>query len=222
MLLLRFGIINNITGVRELGMRRACSVSTVKALEGLKKNLKSKGEVVHGKSDQEIFSEAMADVREIKEFREIPFQKSPQIKPRATHGDNTIEVLRQIVEGKGKIRLSDTGEYMEWACPSLRGNISRRLHEGCFAVQDCIDLHGMTLGEAEEALTFFFSEAIRKRLFCIKVIHGRGLRSPKGPVLKEALSKWLHGSFRKWVLAYATAKDCDGGLGATYIMLRTG
>ena len=202
-------------------MRRACSVSTFKALEGFKETLRCKREVVHGKTDEELFSEAMADVREIREFREIPFQKSPGIKPRIVHRDNGIEVLRQIVEGKKKIRLSDTGEYMEWACPSLRGNISRRLHEGCFAVQDSIDLHGMTLGEAEESLNLFFSEAIRKRLFCIKVIHGRGLRSPQGPVLKEALSKWLHGRFRKRILAYATAKDCDGGLGATYIMLKS-
>jgi len=202
-------------------MRRACSFTTFKALEGFKKTLKNKGEVTHGKTDQEVFSEAMADVREIKEFREIPFQKTPGIKPRVAQGDDSVEVLRKIVEGKKKIRLSDTGEYMEWACPSIRGNISKRLHEGCFAVQDSIDLHGMTLGEAEEALNLFFSEAIRKRLFCIKVIHGRGLRSPQGPVLKGALSKWLHGSLRKWVLAYATAKDCDGGLGATYIILRS-
>jgi DNA-nicking Smr family endonuclease len=130
-------------------------------------------------------------------------------------------VLRHIVEGKKKIRLSDTGEYREWTNPSLRGNVSRRLHEGRFAVQDSIDLHGMTRDEAEEALHCFFAGAIRKRLFCIKVIHGRGLRSPRGPVLKEALGKWLQGSLRKWVLAYATAKDCDGGLGATYIILRS-
>ena len=201
-------------------MRRACSFTTFKALEGFKKTLKGREEV-YGKDDQEIFSEAMADVREIREFREIPFGKSPGIKARAARGDKSIEVLKEIVEGKGRIRLSDTGEYREWACPSLRGNVLRRLHEGCFAVQDCIDLHGMTLIEAEEAFRLFFREAIRRRLFCIKVIHGRGLRSPKGPVLKEALCKWLHGSFRKWVLAYATAKDCDGGLGATYIMLRT-
>jgi DNA-nicking Smr family endonuclease len=98
--------------------------------------------------------------------------------------------------------------------------MTKRLHEGNFSVQDCIDLHGMTRNEAEKELTRFFSEAVKKRLFCIKVIHGRGLRSPQGPVLKEAFKGWLHGSFRKWVLAYATAKDCDGGLGATYILLK--
>ncbi|MEW6002370.1 MAG: Smr/MutS family protein, partial [Nitrospirota bacterium] len=81
-------------------------------------------------------------------------------------------------------------------------------------------LHGTTLNEAEEAFGLFFKNAIKKGLFCVKVIHGRGLKSPKGPVLKEALKTWLQGPFRKWVLAYATAKDCDGGLGATYIILK--
>ncbi len=78
----------------------------------------------------------------------------------------------------------------------------------------------MTLSEAEESLKRFFREAMNKGLFCVKVIHGRGLKSPKGPVLKKALINWLQGSFRKWVMAYATAKDCDGGLGATYIILK--
>jgi hypothetical protein len=29
------------------------------------------------------------------------------------------------------------------------------------------------------------------------------------------------GTFRKWVLAYSSAKDCDGGLGATYVILKS-
>ena len=109
---------------------------------------------------------------------------------------------------------------MEWAAPEMKKETAKKLHQGRFSVQDSIDLHGMSLAEAEHALTLFLREALRKRLFCIKVIHGRGLRSPNGPVLKEALQRWLHGPFRKWVLAYASAKGCDGGLGATYIIIK--
>jgi len=187
-----------------------------------KKNISpvSKKEISNIKTDQEIFSEAMADVKEIKEFRKIPPNIPPKIKPIPVTKDDSIEILRQIVQGEGKIRLSDTGEYIEWVSPNIRKDIAQKLHEGSFSVQDHIDLHGMTLFEAEEAFSVFFKEAVKKRLFCIKVIHGRGLRSPRRPVLKEALKKWLHGTFRKSVLAYSTAKDCDGGLGATYIILK--
>jgi DNA-nicking Smr family endonuclease len=176
---------------------------------------------IANKTDEEIFLDAMADVREIREFREIPFKSPKGIRRGYVRTDDSLEVLKKIVSGEIKIRLSDTGEYMEWISPDMRKDIAKRLHQGDFYVQDYIDLHGMTLREAEEAVCLFFREAIKKRLFCVKVIHGRGLRSPRGPVLKEALQKKLQGSFRKWVLAYSTAKDSDGGLGATYIILNS-
>ncbi len=172
-------------------------------------------------TDDEVFFSAMSDVRQIKEFRDMPPKKPLKIKNVPIQKDDSLETLRQIISGERKIKLSDTGEYIEWVSPHVRKDIVHRLHQGSFSIQDSIDLHGMTLNEAEEAFCSFFKEAVRKQLFCVKVIHGRGLRSPNRPVLKEALKKWLHGTFRKSVLAYSTARDCDGGLGATYIILRS-
>jgi DNA-nicking Smr family endonuclease len=134
--------------------------------------------------------------------------------------EDDIKVLKEIVHGKKKICLSDTGEYIEWTRPGARKDLAKRLHKGDFSVQDYIDLHGLTLTEAEESIIQFFKRALTMQYCCVKIIHGRGLKSPHGPVLKEALIKWLQGPFRKWVLAYASAKDCDGGLGATYVLLK--
>ncbi|KJU85869.1 smr domain-containing protein, partial [Candidatus Magnetobacterium bavaricum] len=94
------------------------------------------------------------------------------------------------------------------------------LHEGMYSVQDFLDLHGCTLAEAELIISGFIKESIRKGYRCIKVIHGRGLRSPNGPVLKSALVKWLSGQMRKYIMAFATAPQYDGGLGALYILLK--
>lgn len=176
--------------------------------------------VVQTRTDDEVFHEAMADVREIREFRKIPLLKPQAKKVPAKRRDNTLEILRQIIHMERKIDLADTGEYIEWISPRVRKDLAQRLHHGNFSVQDSIDLHGMTVREAEASLHAFIKEALQKRLFCVKVVHGRGLRSPKEPVLKEAVKRWLQGVFRKWVLAYSTAKDSDGGLGATYILLR--
>lgn len=173
------------------------------------------------KTDEEIFSEAMADVREIREFRAIPVEKCRKTWQQPVQRDDSLDILRQIVCGERKIILSDTDEYIEGTGCDIRKDILLKLHEGYFSVQDYIDLHGMTRVEAEEELSIFFKGALRKQLFCVKVIHGRGLRSPKGPVLKEALKRLLQGQFRKWILAYSSAKDCDGGLGATYIILKS-
>ena len=172
------------------------------------------------KTDEEIFLDAMADVREIKQFREMPPKRPPKITISRAREDDSLEDLRRVVRGELRIRLSDTGEYIEWVRPNTRKDIVHRLHRGDFAVQDCIDLHGLTLGEAEEAMSSFFKEALSKRLFCIKVIHGRGLRSPNGPLLKRALERLLQGRLRKCVLAYSTARACDGGLGASYVLFK--
>lgn len=172
------------------------------------------------KTDEEIFLEAMTDVRENKEFRKIPYQSPPAIEIHAPKQENDVNVLKEVVLGKKRMRLSDTGEYIEWTRPGTRKDLAWRLHKGEFSVQDCIDLHGLTLTEAEEALIEFFREALSRQYSCIKIVHGRGLKSAHGPVLKEAFKKLLRSSFRKWVLAYATAKDSDGGLGATYVLLK--
>ncbi|MGO9611597.1 MAG: Smr/MutS family protein [Dissulfurispiraceae bacterium] len=197
------------------------TLCTSERLKNLRDRLQRENQIRKKKTDEELFLEAMADVKEIRKFREIPYKSPKKINCCLKPPLNDTEVLRQIVSGKRKITLSDTGEYIEWTSPQTRRDLTRRLHRGEFSVQDCIDLHGMTLREAEDALQMFFRTAALNRLFCVKVIHGRGLRSPNGPVLKEGLRVWLQTSLRKYCLAYATARDCDGGLGATYVILKS-
>lgn len=195
--------------------------------EGLKKTLESRHFPLREpkandiRSDEELFRDAMADVRKIPEFSGPPRRHSPRTARPSCPRDDAIDTLQRIVRGQEKIRISDTAEYMAWVKPRVRKDILEKLHRGDYAVQDAIDLHGMTLAEAEDALFHFFRSSVQKGLFCVKVIHGRGLRSPRGPVLKEAMKKLLHRSFSKWVLAYATASQGDGGLGATYILLKS-
>ena len=88
-------------------------------------------------------------------------------------------------------------------------------------MQDYIDLHGLVEDEAEAELVEFLEGSRRKGLSCVKVIHGRGLRSPGEPVLKNMVKRLLRGSLSKHVRAYASAPQKDGGLGATYVLLKT-
>ncbi|HYA12369.1 MAG TPA: Smr/MutS family protein [Thermodesulfovibrionales bacterium] len=201
-------------------MKKLTLTRSFNSFKELKNVLCIKKEKYTEKTDEEAFLEAMADVKEKREFREIPYKSPGIIKVNPSRLEDHFEVLKDIVHGKRKIRLSDTGEYREWTRRGTRKDLAKRLHQGDFSIQDYIDLHGLTIIEAEEALRKFLREAIAKQYSCVKVIHGRGLKSPKGPVLKEALTQWLQGPFRKSVLAYATAKDCDGGLGATYVLLK--
>ena len=132
--------------------------------------------------------------------------------------------LRMLPMATVAINLPDTQEYVESSNPAYwpvrNGNIAGKLHRGFFSVQDCLDLHGFFVDEAEAATERFLKEALGKGLRCIKIIHGRGLRSPDGPVLKSALIGWLTYRYRKNVIAFASARQCDGGLGAIYVLLK--
>lgn len=199
--------------------------------EDLKKIIESKGIKVSAKtmpsqektvSDEELFLSAMKEVLEIKEFRKIPVlrKRTVSIQKKSRSESEPLEALEDIVLGKKPLDLCVTQEYVEWINGDHKSDIVRKLREGRFSVQDCLDLHGLTLGDAETEVEGFLKDSLRKRRRCIKIIHGRGLRSPKGPVLKEALIKWLSFRHRKNVIAFVTARQCDGGLGALYVLLR--
>ncbi len=201
-------------------MKKQTLTRSLSSFKDLKNVLEIKKLPESVKTDEEIFLEAMTDVRERQEFRKIPYSSPAMMKIPSLQTEDDIKVLKEIVHGKKKIRLSDTGEYIEWTRPGARKDLAKRLHRGDFSVQDYIDLHGLTLSEAEEAIIQFFKRALTMRYSCVKIIHGRGLKSSRGPVLKDALIKWLQGPFRKLILTYVTARDCDGGLGATYVLLK--
>lgn len=77
----------------------------------------------------------------------------------------------------------------------------------------------MTSKEAQAALRAFLAESVNARRQCVRIVHGKGLRSgARGPVLKASVNRWL----RQWddVLAFVSAPTRDGGTGAVYVLLR--
>lgn len=173
-------------------------------------------------TDEELFAREMSCVKEIREFRSLRADVKRAALPckKNSRENEALTVLKDIVAGRRAVNLADTQEYVEWVNEDFSGDIARLLHEGRFSVKDCLDLHGLSVEESEEEVEAFFREALKKRYQCVKIIHGRGLRSPRGPVLKETLIKRLSGKYRKYVVAFVTARQCDGGLGALYILLK--
>lgn len=175
-------------------------------------------------TDEELFRDAMKEVREIREFRDIPISQKrtgSTCKYRNTSSDKeALAALEEIVGGKKPFNLSDTQEYIEWVNPDYCEDIINKLHRGQYAVQDCLDLHGIIVDEGKKEVEHFFRESLKRGYRCIKIIHGRGLRSVKGPVMKQALVSWLLRRHRKNIAAFVTARQCDGGLGALYVLLK--
>jgi DNA-nicking Smr family endonuclease len=94
----------------------------------------------------------------------------------------------------------------------------RQLRRGELPVDEAVDLHGLTEAQAHKVLVAFLSGALGRKSRCVRIVHGKGLRSgDRGPVLKNVVNAVLRHS--KFVLGYVSARPTDGGTGATYVLL---
>jgi DNA-nicking Smr family endonuclease len=97
--------------------------------------------------------------------------------------------------------------------------VLRRLRRGDYRVEAGIDLHGLGLVEARAQLRAFLLAAQARQLRCVRIVHGKGLRSgQRGPVLKQAVDGLLRRA--ALILAFTSAGMRDGGTGATLALLR--
>lgn len=149
---------------------------------------------------------------------------SPAVEPRAPVSEEAeaLAALSDLVAGAARFDISDTREYVEGAIVGLDPRLLRRLRRGDFAWQAYLDLHGLTAQPARVAVDEFLTAAVRVGHRCVLIVHGRGLNSKdQVPVLKEGLKGWLaRGRAAHVVLAFTTARPCDGGAGALYVLLR--
>jgi DNA-nicking Smr family endonuclease len=173
--------------------------------------------------ERALFEEAMADVERISQniCAELNYPKCLVSEPDQTDDTEVLLHLEKLVEtGKGFV-VADTAEYVEGIGYNVNREVAKRLHKGEFSLQGHIDLHGLTVEHARQVFEHFLKESIAAGKRMVLIVHGRGLSSPAAPILKSKVIEWLTtGPWRKWVMAFTSARLCDGGTGATYVLLR--
>jgi DNA-nicking Smr family endonuclease len=175
-------------------------------------------------SEESVFQEAMEGVKPMAGDKEYAEKKSFVRPPVRGAGEADLEVKRQldnlIKYGEGFI-ISQTPEYMEGLGLDIPQEFAARLHRGDFAIQGHLDLHGLSIPQAQEAFEQFLHKSLLSAKRGLLIIHGRGISSSGEPVLKNKVREWLTRSrWRKWVIAFTSAQSYDGGTGATYVLLR--
>jgi DNA-nicking Smr family endonuclease len=167
--------------------------------------------------DAEAFREAVRDVRPLPAPDRVAPPRAPPPRARFRRLDERRVLEESLALGPGEV-LIDNGDELVFRRAHVPKSVIDRLRRGEIAVREELDLHGLTELAARAALREFLAEALRARHNCVRVVHGKGLRSgPRGPVLKHAVNLWL----RKVdaVLAFASAPRRDGGTGAVYVLL---
>lgn len=169
--------------------------------------------------DVNLFRRIVSDAKPLRHSSKVP-EHRPRARAQAQFKRrDEREALLQSLEADVETSEHAAGESLRFARPSVGRRTMRKLARGNFSVQDEIDLHGMTVAEARQALHEFVGVCATRGHTCIRIVHGKGLGSGnRGPVLKGKVNKWL----RQWdaVLAFVSARQVDGGTGAVYVLLR--
>ena len=187
--------------------------------------------------DHEIFRDAVRDVQPIAPPNRVaPFRRAiaPVPAQRLADEQAVLAELRQLAsddENRGRSRFSlsgnsgtvpndeiefeDDGVFLRAGMPR---DILRKLRRTHWVIQDTLDLHGLTGDEAAEQTAGFLAECRRRGVRCVRIVHGKGLRSRgREPVLKRRIRRLL--TRRDEVLAFVEPRAVHGGGGAVVVLL---
>jgi len=164
-----------------------------------------------------LFREAVRGVRPLGARAPAPQPPRAGARARFTRADRAA-VLKESLDTQGADPALASGEELVFHRPEVQPAVLRKLRRGEYRVQREIDLHGLTVAEAKAALRQFLIRALEQHVRCVRIVHGKGLRSGhRGPVLKIAVNGVLRRTGA--VLAYVSACPVDGGTGALYVLL---
>ena len=168
--------------------------------------------------DSDLFREAMADVRPLgKHDRIEPVPKNTAAEARQLAKDNRDALQDLLSQGAGEDL--ESGEELLYLKPGYQHRVLRRLRRGHYSIAESIDLHHMDASTAKQVLLDFIAASIKRRHGCVRVIHGKGLRSRDLPRLKLMTNRVLRKHPR--VIAFASCRPVDGGTGACDVLLST-
>ena len=178
--------------------------------------------------EKNLFNTAMIGVKPIARGKGVERNRSlkpPEFRPpedsKEKDDSETLLKLTDLVQHGTGFNILDTAEYIEGTGYNVHPEVARHLHRGYYSIQAHVDLHTLIVKDAKEVFEKFLKWAVTTGKRGVLIIHGRGLSSSSGPVLKTKVIEWLTlGPWRKWVVAYSSARRCDGGAGATYVLLR--
>ena len=173
-----------------------------------------------------------------------PMEKGPSLvlPTRGTRSEPKVNPAKPAPKPISPFKIgakSGSGKSVVDAVPSLADQFSsaplamdrktfQTLKRGKKNPEARIDLHGMTLAQAQPALFRFVSDAHAKGLRLVLVITGKGKdRDSCGPIperlgaLRHQVPQWLSGGpMASMVLQITPAHQKHGGGGAYYVYLR--
>ncbi len=171
-------------------------------------------------SDIELFRATVGPIKRIQNNRVLHQTKRPKPLPKQRWKDKQ-QVLEDMFSAEfgPEQTEAETEDSLSYSRTGVQHSIMRKLRRGQFSIEAELDMHGMTVAIAKPILAEFLYQAQRMGKRCVKIIHGKGYRSPnQQPVLKSRINNWLRRSDA--VVAFHSARQVDGGTGAVYVLIK--
>ena len=170
-------------------------------------------------ADRELFRQSVGVVKKIRHdpvsIRKSRTMKSPAARQRADAQTVILTMTSSPLPGKNL----EPADRLFFKRPGIQDQLMDKLRRGHMAIERQLDLHGMTVVDAQAALGRFLIHCRQQNLRCVRIIHGKGRSSPdRKPVIKNELNHWLQKIPQ--VLAFCSAPLHDGGTGAVYVLLK--
>jgi len=166
--------------------------------------------------DIDLFRRSVADATPLPASNKVRLEK-PREKSRARATDAHAAGIDTLSDRA--YEMNEPGEALAFSRAGVRRNALRALRRAAASAEDEIDLHGLAVAAAKPLLVSFLDACARSGCTRVRVIHGKGLRSPGGEgILKRMVAGWL--AQREDVLAFCEAPPAQGGAGATMVLLR--
>lgn len=173
----------------------------------------------HEVPDQHLFRQEMNGVAPLKTpvttGSKAPRPSNHKLRAHKT-SVNAIHGFSPLTEDRSHIDADDGSTHRK---NGVQKRIIQKLKRGQFPVDHELDLHHMNLETAQAVLLDFIAGTQRGKLECVRIIHGKGLRSVNGPRLKIMTRQLLRE--HPQVLAFTTCKPANGGSGAVEVLLKS-
>jgi DNA-nicking Smr family endonuclease len=164
--------------------------------------------------DSDLFQDAMDGVEPIKPDNKVkhkPEKKKIRVKH---HHQDSIAIDDVFSDG----HIEECPDQLSFSRSGVQPATLKKLRQGKLAIDNSIDLHGMTVDEARDYLLEFLGECELDGSRVLLIVHGKGYSSPGSkPIIKPMVNRWLRQLSS--VLAFVSAKPADGGTGAVYVLL---
>ena len=167
--------------------------------------------------DSELFRQTVGPVKPLRDDRFVHAPRRRAGRARFTKAGRLAAIEASLTQIDP---LVPSGELLSHRRPGVPENALRKLRRGEYGLDGELDLHGLNLAQAKHALRDFLAGALARHALCVRIIHGKGLRSgSRGPVIKSAVDAVLRQT--PAVAAHVSAGHGSGGTGAVHVLLST-